>query len=263
MRWADTPEITTFRLHGSECMGLIAPSLVTVFAVAAVYLWQAAPTRWPLLLAWARVLGLTSFADPAATWQQLLPAAVQLAAMLVLLPLLSFRLAAGGGNGRAPRLASGASWPSSERAPLLQHDQQQQAQVQQQQAAQAAMPMSPRRWSAPALTLAQLLYLLLLDTAEVLGREPAVVAAVLCAAALVRPSLLSGAMLLWGLGALLARPVAAGLRRSSRALTAALLVSLRVHACCKPADWVGAVRSRMAAQLVAHLCSIALCRCGS
>ena len=194
--------------------------LYTALAVAAVYLWQAAPTRWPLLLAWARVLGLTSFADPTATWQQLLPAAVQLAAMLVLLPLLSFRLAGGNSSGRTLGLASRAPWPSSERAPLLQHDQQaQQAQL------QVPTPASPTRLAMPALTLPQLLYLLLLDTAEALGREPAVVAAVLCGAALIRPSLLSGGLLLWGLGALLARPAASGLRRCSRVLTAALLVS--------------------------------------
>ncbi len=199
--------------------------LYTAAAVAAVYLWQAAPTRWPLLLAWARVLGLTSFADPAATWQQLLPAAVQLAAMLVLLPLLSLRLAGGSSSGRPPRMAGGASWPSSERAPLLQHDQQQQTQAEQQQAQQQPMPASPPRPAVLALTLPHLLYLLLLDTAEALGREPAVVAAVLCSAALSLPSLLSGALLLWGLGALLAPPAAAGLRRGSRALTAMLLVS--------------------------------------
>ncbi|PRW58918.1 piezo-type mechanosensitive ion channel-like protein isoform X1 [Chlorella sorokiniana] len=195
--------------------------LYTAAAVAGVYLWQAAPTRWPLLLAWARVLGLTSFADPAATWQQLLPAAVQLAAMLVLLPLLSFRLVAGSGSSRPAGLAGSAPWPSSERAPLLQHDQQQQAE---QQAQPPAMPASPVRAAGPALTLPQLLYLLLLDTAVVLGRESAVVAAVLCSAALVRPSLLAGVLLLWGLGALLARPIAAGLRSCSRILTAALLV---------------------------------------
>ena len=199
---------------GGALSRLALVKLYTAAAVAACYIWQAGPTRWPLLLAWARVLGLTSFADPAATWQQLAPAAAQLAAMLLLLPLLSLRSAAAGG---AASLPSAGLPASSERAPLLQHDQQQLQAV--------ATPASPTRSAVPALTLPQLLYLLLLDLGEVLCREPAVVAAVLCGSALARPSLLSGALLLWGVGALLARPVATALRSWSRALTAALLVS--------------------------------------
>lgn len=191
-----------------------------------LYVWQATLGSWPLVQPAARLLGLFSFSADE-EWPQLLPAALQLAAMLLL--FLSLGLAGSSGSGSAADEgssgvpASAASWGrGGEQAPLLQHGQQEQ------QAQLGGRVASPSRGAAPPhpLSMRQLLHLLLLDTGEVLCREPAVVAAVLCGGALVQPSLLSGTVLLWALAALLWGRAAHALRRGSRALTGALLVRL-------------------------------------
>lgn len=194
---------------GSSAVASLLQPYTAAFLLA-LYLWQAGLGGWPWLQPVADMLGLFTISDAGVS------AAVQLAALLLL--FLAIGTAGGGSSLQLSIGAAPSSWGAgTEAAPLLLHDRQQ---------AQAsdAPPRSPR--PPPPLTMQSLLQLLLLDTAEVVCREPAAVAAVLCGGAMVRPSVLGGLVLAWGLLALLAHPVAAALRRWARPMTAALLVSV-------------------------------------
>lgn len=216
---------------GSGLKALLRPW--TAAYLLALYLWQAL-SGWDVLQPAARVLGLFSLSSAAAQgWQQLVPAAVQLGAMLLLF-LAAGTLTRGESSARSRRGAGpSAERAGSERSPLLQHDAQQPRPQPQPEAptVEPPLPRMPSAGAGPLVSAQQLAYTLLLDTAEALCRQPAVVAALLCCTALVRPSALGGGLLLWGLAALLAQPAARALQSWSRALTAALLVSTEFSVC--------------------------------
>lgn len=199
---------------GASSAASALQSYTGAYAVA-LYLWQAALSGWAVLQPAARVLGLFSL-TAAQGWPELAAGVLQLAAMLLL-----FLSVGDAGSGRQRQgeahpgavAARGDGDDTGEHTPLLQPDT----------APPGVAPRAPP--AAPAISLHQLLYLLLLDTAEALCQSPAVVAALLCSACLVQPSALGALVLLWGLAALLARPAAAALQCSSRALTCFLLVS--------------------------------------
>lgn len=201
----------------------------TAAYLVALYAWQAL-SGWDVLQPAARVLGLFSLSAAASQgWQQLLPVAVQLGAMLLLFLAAGPLTAAGEGSTRARRDAGPSGEPgASERAPLLQHDAQQ---THQQQQPLSPPPRTAAAAAGPLVSAQQLVYTLLLDTAEALCRQPAAVAALLCGAALVAPSALGGGLLLWSVAALLAQPAARALQHHSRTLTAALLVSVVCKSC--------------------------------
>lgn len=245
--------------RGGSSFGLALLRPFTAAYLVALYLWQAL-SGWAALQPAARVLGLFSLSSAADQgWQQLVPAAVQLAAMLLLfLSLAGAQSEAGSEGGVRPArhaaAAADASWDAAgERSPLLQRQMPQPQQPSTQPS--GASPPPRVATDAAAVSVQQLMYTLLLDTAEALCREPAAVAALLCCTAMVQPSALGGLVLLLGLAALLARPAAVALQRWSRALTAALLVSgvccCERHALCCGAScvWLPALLTSMAACL--------------
>ena len=182
----------------------------TAAYLVALYAWQAVLHGWALLQPLAEVLGLfTLTADEDQGWQQLLPAAVQLASLLLL--YLALGAAHGGGAPREAGPAPVDAWdgsPAGERSPLLQ-----------------ASPRPPHAVAraVQASSWPQLLYLLLLEAVELVCSRPAAVAATLACTALLQPSLLGGCMLLIGLSALLARWAASALQHARRPLAALLL----------------------------------------
>ena len=191
----------------------------TAVLLLVLYVYSATLGGWARVQPLADLLGLFSLDDAGPSGVLLL-----VALLLLFVALGAAADDAGGGSAAWHGPAAAAPAPSDaweaggEQAPLLQHDRQ------------AMPPAAPaRQHPTRGISMQQLVQLLLLDTAEVLCREPPAVAALLCGCALVQPSLLGGLVLLWGLAALLATPAAAALQRWSRALTAALLVS------CPPA----------------------------
>jgi hypothetical protein len=183
----------------------------TAAYLVALYAWQAVLHGWDVLQPIAAVLGLFTLSSESDEkgWNGLVPALVQLAALLLLY------LALGAEQPRARHLGHGQAFGSEggrdERSPLLSGRQQPQA------SQLAAEPVAATSW-------VQLLYLLLLEAVELVCSRPAAVAAVLAAVSLLRPSLLGGCVLLIGLVSLMGGWADAAVRRMRRPLAALLLV---------------------------------------
>ena len=216
--------------------GRAALQSYTAAYLLALYLWQAVLHNWEALQAAARLLGLFTLAPPGGEegggWGQLLPAAVQLVALLTLFLSLGAAAAAppgtgdDGGRQQVPRgsrcgAGAGAARSRTEGQPLL---------------ADATLTPQHERAGAAGYTFAapptlrQLLPSLLLDAAaagwELLSGRPGAVASLLLGTCLLQPSALGGVQLLLAVAALLAPAGATALQRLSRPLTGGLLLWL-------------------------------------
>ena len=231
----------------------------TAAYLMALYVWQAALHGWTLLQPAAKVLGLFSLSGDDLGWQQVLPAAVQLVALLLLYLALGAAGSSPGSSSSSSRSEEPRQWHgaasidasgehSEEQTPLLLSPRQQPQEV------GGAPPPARRTASHHTVSPRQLLNLLLLDAAavawELLCSRPAAVAALLCITSLLLPSLLGGCLLLVALAALLLPPAARALQRLSRSLAAALLLWLLA---CYGATVAAAVTSIPAAAEAAGL----------
>jgi hypothetical protein len=225
----------------------------TAAYLTALYVWQAALHGWALLQPAAKVLGLFSFSGDDLGWQQVLPAAVQLAALLLLYLALGAADSSPGSSRGEPRQWHGAASigasleHSEEQTPLLLSPQQQAQEA-------GGTPPPAQRTASHIVRPRQLLNLLLLDAVaaawELLCSRPAAVAALLCITSLLLPSLIGSYLLLVGLAALLLPPAARILQWLSRPLAAALLLWLLA---CYGATVAAAVTSMPAAAEAAGL----------